>query len=194
VLFRSLELHSGELVGVLGPNGSGKTTLLLALAGVLAPTSGQVLLGGRDAARLRGRERARGVAAVPQRPEPSLGLAVRSYVLMGRYPYVTFLGGYGPEDEAAAEAALERAGLLPLADRRADTLSGGELQRAAIARALAQDADVLLLDEATSGLDLGRRVEAMALMEEKIKASRFRAEVLFAGEPAFKHIQYLLGE
>ena len=149
----SLVLPQGSFVGLLGPNGSGKSTLLRCLAGTLAPQAGQVLVLGRPIARLSERRRARLAAMLPQRPETVPALTAFALVLMGRYAHTPFLGGYGKEDRIAARRALEETGAAHLAGRSADTLSGGELQRVLLARALAQDAPLLLLDEAVAGLD-----------------------------------------
>ena len=153
-----LDVAAGEMVGILGPNGAGKTTLLLTLSGVLAPGGGTVHLAGRDVAAMTDRQRARLVAAVPQRGESARELTVRSLVLMGRYPYLSFLGGYGPGDTAAADAAMDAVGVSGLAGRRLGELSGGEFQRVLTARALAQESDVLLLDEASASLDVARKM------------------------------------
>ncbi len=159
-----LTLRRGELVGLCGPNGAGKSTLLLALTGLLAPASGRIELGGADLRQLSTRERARRVSCVPQRLEAPAGYTVRELVLMGRYAHTGLLSGYGPQDLAAAEAALRDAHAHDLADRQATELSGGELQRVLLARALAQGRDILLLDEAASAMDMGRRVEAYDLL------------------------------
>jgi iron complex transport system ATP-binding protein len=159
-----LTVSRGEMVGLLGPNGAGKTTLLLCLTGAIEPMAGEVLLAGHDLAHLPSRHRARQVAAVPQRAEAALELAVGALVLMGRYPYLSLLGGYGSEDEAAAAAAMAETGLSHLGDRPCRELSGGEFQRALIARALAQAADVLVLDEASANLDMARKVEIHDLL------------------------------
>jgi iron complex transport system ATP-binding protein len=165
-----LSLARGEMVGLLGPNGSGKTTLLLALTGVLVPSAGTIEIDGEPLAELAPRARARRLAAVPQRAEVSFGLRVRSIVLMGRYPYASVLGGYTAEDEAAAEQAMRETGTEYLAEREATALSGGELARVLIARALAQAADVLLLDEASASLDIARKVEVHDLLAAKNRA------------------------
>jgi iron complex transport system ATP-binding protein len=168
-----LAVSRGEMVGLLGPNGSGKTTLLLALSGVLAPADGRVLLDGSDVHTMPAKARARRIAAVPQRIEPSLDLTVREFVLMGRYPHLGFLAGYGTEDHDAADAALRATDALHLAHRSAGGLSGGELQRAAIARALAQcpqENAVLLLDEAASGLDVAHKLHIHDLLRVRHEA------------------------
>lgn len=159
-----LTIAAGEMVGLLGPNGSGKTTLLLTLTGVLPPLGGRVRLGGQDLAALSARRLAQHVAAVPQRLAMVPELTVRSLVLMGRYPYLSFLGGYGPQDWRVAESAMAATGVSTLADRPCGALSGGELQRVCIARALAQGTDVLLLDEASANLDMARKVELHDLL------------------------------
>jgi iron complex transport system ATP-binding protein len=161
-----IDLHvgQGEMVGLLGPNGAGKTTLLLAITGALPPTGGSVRLGGQDIARLPARERAKRVAAVPQRAESAAELTVRALVLMGRYPYLSLLGDYGADDIKAADAAMEAVGVAALGNRHLGELSGGEFQRALVARALAQAADVLVLDEASANLDIARKMELYALL------------------------------
>lgn len=159
-----LIIARGELVGLLGPNGSGKTTLLMALAGLLPARSGRIELGGADIAGLTPRQRALALSCVPQRAEAPAGFTVRELVLMGRFARTGLFSDYGPEDHAAAEAALKDARVLDLAGRQAAELSGGEFQRVLLARALAQGRERLLLDEAVSALDLARRVEAFDLL------------------------------
>lgn len=159
-----LDVAPGEMVALLGPNGAGKTTLLLTLTGALAPNGGSVLLSGHDVTTLQAKIRAQRVAAVPQRAERTNAITVRALTLMGRYPYLSWLGGYAGSDEAAATAALEAVDMLPLADRHLEELSGGEFQRALVARALAQCCDVLVLDEASANLDIARKMELHSLL------------------------------
>ncbi|QTO41901.1 ABC transporter ATP-binding protein [Desulfovibrio desulfuricans] len=160
-------LHAGECAALLGPNGSGKTTLLRALSGVLMPQAGTIEIQGRPLAALKPRERARMVAVVPQRGQLPQGLTARQMVLLGRFAHLSWLGAYGLEDYAAADRALEETGAAPLAHRRLTELSGGELQRVLLARALAQESPLLLLDELAAGLDWARMVDLFNLLERR---------------------------
>lgn len=160
-------LHAGECAALLGPNGSGKTTLLRTLSGVLTPQAGTIEIQGRPLAALKPRERARMVAVVPQRGQLPQGLTARQMVLLGRFAHLSWLGAYGREDYAAADRALEETGAAPLAQRRLTELSGGELQRVLLARALAQESPLLLLDELAAGLDWARMVDLFDLLERR---------------------------
>lgn len=160
-------LHAGECAALLGPNGSGKTTLLRTLSGVLTPQAGAIEIQGRPLATLKPRERARMVAVVPQRGQLPQGLTARQMVLLGRFAHLSWLGSYGREDYAAADRALEETGAAPLAQRRLNELSGGELQRVLLARALAQESPLLLLDELAAGLDWARMVDLFDLLERR---------------------------
>ena len=153
----------GEWVALIGPNGAGKSTLLRAVAGLVA-YQGSVTVDGLDAARLRRRALARRIAFVPQAPHLPPGMRVQEYVLLGRTPHTGPFGYEGPHDLDAVRLALERLGLTELAERPLRTLSGGEQQRAVLARAIAQDAPFLLLDEPTASLDLGRQQQALDLV------------------------------
>ena len=160
-------LHAGECAALLGPNGSGKTTLLRTLSGVLTPQAGAIEIQGRPLATLKPRERARMVAVVPQRGQLPQGLTARQMVLLGRFAHLSWLGAYGREDYAAADRALEETGAAPLAQRGLNELSGGELQRVLLARALAQESPLLLLDELAAGLDWARMVDLFDLLERR---------------------------
>ena len=160
----SFAVERGEWVTMIGPNGAGKTSLVRAIAG-LVPYRGDIRLDGKSTHRLRRREVARRVAVVPQSPLMPSGMTVQEYVLLGRTPYVSYVGNEGRSDVAAAEAASARLDLAELLDRELGTLSGGERQRVVLARALAQDAPLLLLDEPTSALDAGRQQEVLELID-----------------------------
>ena len=165
-----IDLHPGEAVALLGPNGSGKTTLLRVLAGSLMPTAGMVQVQGADIRRLSPRERARRVAVLSQRSAAPQGMTALQMVLLGRYPWLGWWGSYSAEDRRIAHEALEETGALPLAGRQVSELSGGELQRVALARTLAQQSPVLLLDELAAGLDLARMLELFDLLERRRRA------------------------
>jgi iron complex transport system ATP-binding protein len=161
----TLDVPQGAWVCVVGPNGAGKTTLLHAIAGLI-PFDGAVELRGRPLGSFGRRERARNVALVPQQPVIPDGVTVEEYVRLGRTPHLGILGAERHEDVVTVHAELDRLELWPQADRRLDSLSGGEFQRVVIARALVQEAPLLLLDEPTTGLDLGHQVRMLELVEE----------------------------
>jgi iron complex transport system ATP-binding protein len=160
----SLEIAPGRLVVVAGPNGSGKTTLVRALLGHVALEGGDALLDGRPVRHWPANALARAVGVVSQREEIVFPLSVRQTVLLGRYPHLGPLSAEGPADEAAVAAALRRCDIESLAERRVDTLSGGEWQRVRVARALAQEPRVLVLDEPTASLDVRHEMELFELV------------------------------
>jgi cobalamin transport system ATP-binding protein len=161
----SATVEQGEWVTVIGPNGAGKTTLLRAVAGLHGFT-GQVLVQGRPVQSSTRRELARRIALVPQHPQTPAELTVADYVLLGRTPHIGYFATETRADRVAAEKAMARLGLRHFSDRLLGSLSGGELQRTVLARALAQEAPILLLDEPTSALDLGRQQDALELLDE----------------------------
>jgi iron complex transport system ATP-binding protein len=155
----------GEWLGVIGPNGAGKTTLLSAIAGLL-PSAGDISIGGDRAAGLSRRQLARLIAYVPQRPVLPPGMTVSDYVLLGRTAHIGYLRTETAADRRVCHEVIGQLDLQAMARRKLGTMSGGELQRVVLARALAQEAPVLLLDEPTSALDLGRRMEALELVDD----------------------------
>lgn len=159
-----LAITRGEFVALVGPNGAGKSTLLRCLAGGLAPVAGEVRLDGAPITTLSRRARARRVAVVPQEEPRLAGFCAREVVELGRLPHLPRLRGLDAADRRAVDDALAAAGVAELADRDAETLSGGEYQRVRIARALAQAPEVMLLDEPEAHLDLGYRMAVMALL------------------------------
>jgi len=158
------EVEAGEWVGLIGPNGAGKTTLLRAVARLL-PHDGEITVDGAVVSSMSPKRLARLVAYVPQQPELPPDMTVAQYVLLGRTPHIGYFGFETPEDRRVCGELLVALDLGAMSERRLSTLSGGELQRLVLARALAQQAPVLLLDEPTSALDLGRRVEALELVD-----------------------------
>ncbi|GBU17658.1 MULTISPECIES: ABC transporter ATP-binding protein [unclassified Methylobacterium] len=160
----SLALAPGTMTGLVGPNGAGKTTLLRALAGLLPPAAGRVLLDERPVMEIPPTARARRIAALFQGAEIGWPMSVRELVALGRAPHRRAFVGPSEADRAAVERALRRADLLPLAERSADTLSTGERMRALLARALAVEAGWLLADEPVTALDPGHQIDAMHLL------------------------------
>jgi iron complex transport system ATP-binding protein len=155
----------GEWLGVIGPNGAGKTTLLNAIVRLL-PYQGTITVCGQPAARLTRRQLARLVAYVPQRPLLPPDMTVSDYVLLGRTAHIGYLRAETAADRRICAEVLGRLELGPMTARLLRAMSGGELQRVVLARSLAQEAPVLLLDEPTSALDLGRRIDALELIDE----------------------------
>jgi iron complex transport system ATP-binding protein len=160
------EVVPGQVLGVIGPNGSGKSTLVRVLAGVLAPAEGRVALEGRPLETLGTRERGRQIALVPQETLVSFPLRVRELVLLGRVPHTGPFGWERAADLRIAHDAMVRTDTLELADRLLDEVSGGERQRAVLARALAQEPRALLLDEPTAFLDLNHAALLLDLVRD----------------------------
>lgn len=154
-------LETGEVLALLGPNGGGKTTLLKTLLGLLAPRSGEVVLGDRKLSEYSSRERARLIAYVPQAHVATFAFTVEAIVLMGRTAHGGFLGGPAAADRAAVAQALERFGISRLRERPYTTISGGERQLVLLARALAQEPRFIVLDEPTASLDFGNQGKVM---------------------------------
>jgi len=168
-----LDLHvpAGQITSIVGANGCGKSTLLRALARLLAPVSGQVVLDGRDISSRKSREVARVLGLLPQSPVAPEGITVADLVGRGRHPHQRPFARWGAHDYAAVADALDATGIADLADRSVDELSGGQRQRAWIAMALAQETDVLLLDEPTTFLDVAHQVEVLDLLTD-LRAAR----------------------
>lgn len=160
----TLAIGPGELVAVTGPNGSGKTTLVRAILGLIEPASGEAVVDGRSARTWNRRELARTVGVVTQREDVLFPLRAREIVMMGRYAHLGALAAERDVDRAAVDDALARCDVSDLADRRVDTLSGGEWQRVRVARALAQAPRALVLDEPTASLDVRHEMELFELV------------------------------
>jgi iron complex transport system ATP-binding protein len=160
----TLMVEAGSWTSLIGPNGAGKTTLLRAVAGMV-PFTGGVRVGGVKPKALTRRKLARILAYVPQNPVFPSEMSVKDYVLLGRTPYIAYLGTESPRDLLVVAGVLEQVGLERHARRRLDSLSGGELQRAILARALAQQARVILLDEPTRGMDIGHQQQVLELVD-----------------------------
>ena len=173
----SLALARGRVSVLLGENGSGKSTLLRALAGVLPPRSGEVLLHGRSLASVPRREAARAIGYLPQGFEPLFPIRALDLVLLGRTPHLGTFGAPGAADRAAAEGALAEMDATALGREDLRAMSGGERQRVLLARVLAGEPSVLLLDEPTANLDPRHRFLVLDAMRRRAAAG---AAVLFS--------------
>jgi iron complex transport system ATP-binding protein len=160
----TMTVPDGALYVVLGPNGSGKSTLMKAILGVIRPAGGAVRVGGKETQAWTRKELARAVGAVPQAEHLAFPLSVREFVAMGRYPHLGPLRPEGDRDRAAIQGALDRCDVRELVGRDVMTLSGGELQRVRIARALAQEPSALVLDEPTASLDIRHEMSIFQLL------------------------------
>ena len=160
-----LQVEPGEWVALLGPNGAGKSTALGVMTGLVTHT-GTVTIAGQDPGTWNPRSWARSVALVPQRPIIPAGLTVSDYVLLGRTAHMPRFGVEDATDLAVADDALTRLDLHQFATRDVLNLSGGELQRVVLARALVQQAPLMLLDEPTAALDVGHGQQVLELVDE----------------------------
>lgn len=158
-----LEIHRGEILGILGPNGSGKTTFMKCLNRILVPQSGEICLGGRSLKEYSRKDIATKMGFVPQNSESEVASPmVYDIVMMGRRPHMTWQ--FSKKDEEMVWSIMEELDIAQLATKHFNELSSGQSQRVLIARAIAQDADVLLLDEPTSNLDVKYQMEVMGLI------------------------------
>lgn len=160
----SLAADRGEVTAVVGPNGSGKSTLVRALLGRVPLQRGTIDVDGRAHDQWTAVERARKLAVLPQREEALFSLTVREYVGLSRYVHRSAWMREREADRVAVAGALQSAGVADLAERRTDAVSGGEWQRARIARALAQATDALVLDEPTTFLDIAHEMAVFELL------------------------------
>lgn len=169
----NLEAGAGELVAIVGPNGSGKSTLLEIASGQLRPAQGRVLLDGNDLHAMSPIARARLVGIARQDTPLLFPFTVREFVRQGRHPHVGRRLFETGEDESWVAWAVEQTDLGNLGERRVTEISGGEFQRAVLARTLAQRPRLLLLDEPTTNLDIGYQIEMLALLRRLARTERF---------------------
>jgi iron complex transport system ATP-binding protein len=188
-----LTIPSGKITAIIGPNACGKSTLLRALARLLKPTAGAVLLDGSDIHSLPTRAVARRLGLLPQSPSTPDGIIVEDLVARGRYPHHTWLQRWTPADEAAVENAMARTGVAALRARPIDELSGGQRQRVWIAMAVAQEAPIMLLDEPTTFLDMAHQFEVLTLLDE-LQADQDRTIVVVLHDinQAARHAHHLV--
>ena len=160
----SFQLQAGDILGLVGPNGCGKSSIIKSLSRVLIPTSGKILLNGRELKLIHRNELARIIGVVPQNPYLPETFTVSEVVILGRNPHLGLFSAENAHDIDIVSQAMLRTGITHLATRKIGELSGGERQRVTIARVLAQEPQVILLDEPTANLDIAQQLEILDLI------------------------------
>ncbi|MBF6543317.1 ABC transporter ATP-binding protein [Nocardia brasiliensis] len=189
----SVDVPDGEFTVVIGPNACGKSTLLRALARLLAPESGAVLLDGKSIATYPAKEVARRIGLLPQSSIAPDGIRVADLVARGRYPHQSLLRQWSQADADAVAAAMAATGVAELSARPVDELSGGQRQRVWIAMVLAQDTPVILLDEPTTYLDIAHQIHLLDLCRALHRDSgRTVVAVLHDLNHAFRYAGHLI--
>jgi ABC-type cobalamin/Fe3+-siderophores transport system ATPase subunit len=166
----SFDVRPGEFLAIVGPNGCGKSTALKLMAGLLAPSAGDVLLRGKKVSAMRRRAIARELSLLAQSNEAPAGMLVRDLVGMGRFAHEGWFTAGTSEDRRFIDDAMRIMDVETFADRRIGELSGGQLQRCRMAMTLAQNADILLLDEPTNNLDLNYQYALLDVARKQAKA------------------------
>lgn len=188
-----IKIPKGEVTILIGANGSGKSTLLRALARLMKPDNGQIILDGENIFNLPTKEVAKNLSILPQNPNAPEGMTVFQLVKQGRYPYQSLFQQWSKEDEKIVNKALQETSMVELKDRTVDSLSGGQRQRAWIAMTLAQNTEIILLDEPTTYLDLAHQVEILDLLDELNKnEDRTIVMVLHDLNLAFRYADYIV--
>lgn len=161
----SFDVPKGSFVGIIGPNGSGKSTLLKNIYRLYKPSSGKIILDNKDLFTMKDKECAKEIAVLAQESNSQFDFTVEQIVKMGRYPYKSVFEDYSKDDLKMVSEMLKKVGLDDYSNRSFSNLSGGEKQRALIARALVQNTDFLILDEPTNHLDIGYQIQLMDLVK-----------------------------
>ena len=162
----NLFVKVGELVGIVGPNGSGKSSLLRCIYRMNKPSAGEILLDDLDVWGMSVKDVSKKLAVVPQSMPSEFEFTVWEIVSMGRYPHKGMIESFNERDNELISRALTQVGMLELADRNFMSLSGGEKQRALIARAFVQESEILILDEPGNHLDIYYQLEIMNMMSK----------------------------
>lgn len=163
ISFQSVE---NTVISILGPNGTGKTTFLKCVCGVHRPSSGEILVDGTDISKLGGRELAKKIAFVPQ-SAPTSRMSVFDSILIGRKPYIEW--GATKKDIDKVTEIIDALGMSDIALKYTDEISGGEFQKAQIARAIVQEPSVLILDEPTNNLDISNQHRTMHMIMDIVR-------------------------
>jgi len=160
-----LEVYEGDIVSILGRNGAGKSTLLHCMLGLLKPQSGTILLDGGNIAKMSAREIASIAGYVPQSHSPSFSFSVLDFILMGCAPRIGLFSKPGKREREDAESSIRQLGLEDIADKSYTEISGGERQKATIARAIVGKPRVVLFDEPTAHLDYGSQLLVLRMIK-----------------------------
>lgn len=188
----SVRIPPGSFTVIIGPNACGKSTLLRALARLLTPSEGLVLLDGREISRYQAKEAARRIGLLPQSSISPDGITVADLVGRGRYPHQKLLQQWSVSDEMAVADALAATHLTALSHRQVDELSGGQRQRVWVAMVLAQQTPLLLLDEPTTFLDIAHQIELMELFRTLHAAGHTLVAVLHDLNQAARYATHLI--
>jgi iron complex transport system ATP-binding protein len=162
----NLKIYKGDFISLLGPNGCGKSTLLKLIANILKPTSGITKIYGEHFSAIKRREFAKNVAFVPQNSGTNFPYSIYEIVMMGRSPYLNFLGMEEQTDRKLVLDTLDLLEISHLKNKGINEVSGGESQRALIARAIVQNPKILLLDEPNSHLDIKHQLSIYNLLRK----------------------------
>ncbi|MCW6074628.1 ABC transporter ATP-binding protein [Clostridium sporogenes] len=162
----NLDIEKGKITALIGSNGSGKSTLIKAIARILYPKNGSILMEDRDILKMPSKEVAKLLAMLPQSSNAPEDLTIYDLVKQGRYPYHNLLSFWSKKDEEIVLESIEKVGLINEKDRTLSNLSGGQRQRAWIALSLAQDTDIILLDEPTNHLDIKYQLEILNILRD----------------------------
>ncbi|CAM4006670.1 ABC transporter ATP-binding protein [Nocardia ninae] len=189
----SVDIPDGAFTVIIGPNACGKSTMLRALARLLAPEDGAVLLDGKAITDYPAKEVARRIGLLPQSSTAPDGIRVADLVARGRYPHQTLLRQWSQADEAAVTAAMAATGVTDLSARSVDELSGGQRQRVWVAMVLAQETPIILLDEPTTYLDIAHQIQLLDLCRSLNRNSgRTVVAVLHDLNHAFRYADHLI--
>ena len=188
----TLEVPPGSVTMIVGPNGCGKSTALRALARLVRPSEGAVVLDGADIRSLSARQLARRLGLLSQQASAPDGIRVAELVARGRYPHQGALRRWSADDEAAVAEAMRLTGVSELSELPVDRLSGGQRQRVWIAMALAQETPLLLLDEPTTFLDLAHQLDVLELCRELAAAGRTVVAVVHDLSQACRYATHLI--
>ncbi|MEX2292059.1 MAG: ABC transporter ATP-binding protein [Mycobacteriales bacterium] len=187
-----LSVPTGAVTAIVGANGCGKSTVLRALARLLRPQDGAVLLDGQDLHRLPTRDVARQLGLLPQGPVTPDGITVSDLVGRGRTPHTSVFRQWSSADQRAVDDALATTGLTAMAHEQVDSLSGGQRQRAWLAMVVAQDTSLLLLDEPTTYLDMAHQLDVLELVRDLHRVGRTVVMVLHDVNQAARYADHLV--